>query len=87
MMPGPSFYILFQRFEGGEAAEVDETAVLDVLVPLIEERGDSWARILSPTGMRTCMASNKAALSGRVVSMRAERAGPTGRSPAHGRLT
>jgi hypothetical protein len=50
MLSGVSFDIFFQRFEGGEAADADESAVLGVLEPLIEERGDGWARIGTADG-------------------------------------
>jgi hypothetical protein len=45
-----SFDIFLQRFEGGEAARADEIAVLGVLAPLIEERGDGWARLCTSDG-------------------------------------
>jgi hypothetical protein len=45
-----SFDIFLRRFEGGEAARADEAAVLGVLAPLIEERGDGWARLCTTDG-------------------------------------
>jgi hypothetical protein len=45
-----SFDIFIQRFEDGGAAQADEAAMSAVLEPLLEERGDSWARIRTSDG-------------------------------------
>jgi hypothetical protein len=45
-----SFDVFLQRFEGGAAVDHDESAVVHVLGPLIQERGDGWARLGTSDG-------------------------------------
>jgi hypothetical protein len=45
-----SFDIFFQRFENGEAARGDASVALAVLEPLVRERAEGWARIVTADG-------------------------------------
>jgi hypothetical protein len=45
-----SFDIFLQRFEAGEAADGDGTAILDVLEPMMRDRSGSFARIVTGDG-------------------------------------
>ena len=45
-----SFDVFLQAFKGGDAADGDGDAVLDVLAPWIVEHGDGWVRIATSDG-------------------------------------
>ena len=69
-----SFDIFFQRFQGGEPVQVDRTAVLAILSPLIAERGDDWFTVSAEDGSADISGLSEAAsgfmvnhASGRVI--------------------